>query len=75
MRSDELPRTSHEALYFTGGTLPADASSYVERAADRSLLTSLLGPGEPTPLPARKFECGPRTKHAYAVARFARIGF
>lgn len=31
-----------QSFYITGGTLPADASSYVERAADRDLLSSLL---------------------------------
>lgn len=31
-----------DSFYITGGTLPADATSYVERAADRDLLSSLL---------------------------------
>src|SRR5215213_2325434 len=38
-----MPETpSREAFYVTGGTLPPDASSYVERAADRDLFASLL---------------------------------
>src|ERR1041384_3998156 len=31
-----------DSLYIIGGTLPADATSYVERTADRDLLSSLL---------------------------------
>jgi hypothetical protein len=29
-------------FYITGGTMPVDASSYVERQADRDLLSALL---------------------------------
>src|SRR5882724_11181433 len=33
---------SIKSFYVTGGTLPADASSYVERQADKDLLAGLL---------------------------------
>src|SRR5947207_7279091 len=32
-----------ESFYISGGTMPEEALSYVERAADRHLLESLLG--------------------------------
>lgn len=38
----EIGAESVSTYYVTGGTLPADASSYVERAADRDLLSALL---------------------------------
>ncbi len=37
-----MTKADAPAFYITGGTLPADASSYVERQADKDLLAALL---------------------------------